>query len=391
MVVCAVYGCNNNQKTPNISMYRIPDDHRRKEFIRRLGRADQKDNRNWRICSAHFTDDAYERNALREYVCARGKASVRKLRPDALPTEELHEKVKIEHKSADGRKSRARIREAKKARAANSEEAEVVLALHESLHEPEPESLQRERELQTTKEKLRCVEQQLDAAKGRIANMQTRIRKLWRSRNFRQRRFRKAYVKSRRSTEILGRLKSKYNAFTTAVKRVLSPPQLRVLQLRKGTSARWSPAEIGKALVLRKFSRRAYSFARGTLLWPLPHPRTLQRWSRPIPARPGFQPAAQVLFAHLRHNSKDFLRLAIIGFDEMKLSSQPSYSSKNDRVYIASQAQTFVARALFGKWKVILYYNYDTNATKELILHVINYAEENGIRVMGLVCAHGTG
>ena len=48
-----------------------------------------------------------------------------------------------------------------------------------------------------------------------------------------------------------------------------------------------------------------------------------------------------------------------------------------------------MVRALFAKWKIILYYNYDTKATKELLLRVITYAEKRGIRILAVVCDMG--
>ena len=87
MVGCAVVGCKKTQSATNVSFHCIPNDERRAEFVRRLGRADQQDNSGWRVCSEHFTDDSYERNALHEYVFIRG--NVRKLSKTALPTERL--------------------------------------------------------------------------------------------------------------------------------------------------------------------------------------------------------------------------------------------------------------------------------------------------------------
>ena len=381
MVGCAVVGCNNTQNTPDVSFHCIPKDERRREFVRRLGRADQKDNPSWRVCSKHFTDDAYERNALHEYVYTRGQ--VKKLSRDALPTVKLPVALK-----PDQHDTPRSLRASKRRRAPTPECVDYVIATSESLNTPEPEWIQQRRQNTRLSERVKALEAECAMLHAKVKQREEQLQKTRRRALHARTRIRNATASRQAANKAVINIKAKYNKLAKAARRTLSDAQLQVLQ-GSGKRPRWSDGEIANAVMLRKISKKAYRFAQSKMGLPLPHPRTIERWTANVPARPGFQPCANVLFAYLEQNCDEFRRLAVLSFDEMRLSSTPSYSPKNDCVYVAKQAQTFVIRGLFGKWKSILYYNYDTSATRDLLLRVIEYAEVRGVRIVAVVCDMG--
>jgi hypothetical protein len=90
---------------------------------------------------------------------------------------------------------------------------------------------------------------------------------------------------------------------------------------------RWSDGGIARFLTLRKISRAAYDFSSQELRIPLPYLRTLERWPSRIPATPGFQPAAHVLFNQLSNTGTELQRIGVLALDEMKVSAKPTYSN----------------------------------------------------------------
>jgi hypothetical protein len=385
MVGCAVFGCSNSQRTPNINLYLIPNDNRRSEYIRRLGRADKRDDRRWRICSAHFCDSAFERNALHEYVYVNG---CKRLSTIALPTENLPPTVKIQSAAATPRSERfAKRRQTDEARR-NTEEVNVAIALHESVNASPPKRVKLEQQCEELSERVESLQNQLDIANSENRKLRLKLQHAERSNSYYNRRVRRAILVQQCKSRTVSKLRCSLARVSSSLAKSFTRGQLQVLQHGK-RYARWTDTEIAKAIVFRKISRRGYNFVRKRMNLPLPHGSTLVRWSRCIPAAPGFVPAACILFDTICKSGNQMLRFAVLSFDEVKVSSKPSYSGKNDCVYVVSQAQTFMIRGLFAKWKTIVYYNYDTAATKDLICRIITFAENYGIRILGVVCDMG--
>lgn len=364
-----MFGCNNSQKTPNISLYLIPNDSRRSEFIRRLGRADKRDDPRWRICSSHFTEAAFERNALHEYVYVKG-GKCKKLGDGAFPTENLPATVKLPSSPETPRSERHAKRQRTLIAHANTEQADIAIALHESLTASPPKWAKMEEANEALTARVRVLEGQLAKANNENMKLRKAVLRAKRSHTISNTQLRRSVLTQQRKSRVASKLRSTLTKFSTTLAKSFSKGQMQVLRDGK-RYAKWSDCEMARAIVFRKISRRGYRYARERMNLPLPHERSLQRWSRCIPAQPGFVPAACVLFEYISKCGSAMQRIALLCLDEMKVSSVPSYSTKNDCVYIASQAQTFMVRALFAKWKIIVHYNYDTKATKELILQIV--------------------
>jgi plasmid stabilization system protein ParE len=265
MVGCAVFGCSNSQRTPNINLYLIPNDNRRSEYIRRLGRADKRDDRRWRICSAHFCDSAFERNALHEYVYVNG---CKRLSTIALPTENLPPTVKIQSAAATPRSERfAKRRQTDEAR----------------------------RYRQELSERVESLQNQLDIANSENRKLRLKLQHAERSNSYYNRRVRRAILVQQCKSRTVSKLRYSLARVSSSLAKSFTRGQLQVLQHGK-RYARWTDTEIAKAIVFRKISRRGYNFVRKRMNLPLPHGSTLVRWSRCIPAAPGFVPAACILF-----------------------------------------------------------------------------------------------
>jgi hypothetical protein len=334
MVGCAVFGCSNSQRTPNINLYLIPNDNRRSEYIRRLGRADKRDDRRWRICSAHFCDSAFERNALHEYVYVNG---CKRLSTIALPTENLPPTVKIQSAAATPRSERfAKRRQTDEARR-NTEEVNVAIALHESVNASPPKRVKLEQQCEELSERVESLQNQLDIANSENRKLRLKLQHAERSNSYYNRRVRRAILVQQCKSRTVSKLRCSLARVSSSLAKSFTRGQLQVLQHGK-RYARWTDTEIAKAIVFRKISRRGYNFVRKRMNLPLPHGSTLVRWSRCIPAAPGFVPAACILFDTICKSGNQMLRFAVLSFDEVKVSSKPSYSGKNDCVYVVSQA-----------------------------------------------------
>jgi hypothetical protein len=256
MVGCAVFGCSNSQRTPNINLYLIPNDNRRSEYIRRLGRADKRDDRRWRICSAHFCDSAFERNALHEYVYVNG---CKRLSTIALPTENLPPTVKIQSAAATPRSERfAKRRQTDEARR-NTEEVNVAIALHESVNASPPKRVKLEQQCEELSERVESLQNQLDIANSENRKLRLKLQHAERSNSYYNRRVRRAILVQQCKSRTVSKLRCSLARVSSSLAKSFTRGQLQVLQHGK-RYARWTDTEIAKAIVFRKISRRGYNF-----------------------------------------------------------------------------------------------------------------------------------
>ena len=98
-MIYAVYGCSNSHKNnveeKTISFYRFPKDpEMSKKWVNVCRRKDYINIKTARICSAHFKPDDYARSLKHEllHYCP---TNARKLKDDAIPTQNLYEKTTI--------------------------------------------------------------------------------------------------------------------------------------------------------------------------------------------------------------------------------------------------------------------------------------------------------
>ena len=111
MVICAVFNCNRNSDErlkrnsdqnfrKQIKYFSFPSDKNiAKIWIKKCGRKNVINIKNACICSKHFTVEHYKRNLQHELLNYSPKNS-KKLKPDAVPTENLY--LSLERPSGSG-------------------------------------------------------------------------------------------------------------------------------------------------------------------------------------------------------------------------------------------------------------------------------------------------
>ena len=173
---------------------------------------------------------------------------------------------------------------------------------------------------------------------------------------------------------------------------VLTEPQIRMMTtpgLRR--VKKWTEEDILQALVLRRASKKAYSYLRRKKLLPLPGLSTLRKWIHHVKCVLGIQlEAMSVLEAQVgEKKSIPLYNVASIAFDEMYLSKKYSYSSRQDQVFKADTVQVVMVRGLFHNWKQPIFYDFDQPMTKKLLFEIIEKLEDIGVQIWSITCDCG--
>lgn len=72
------------------------------------------------------------------------------------------------------------------------------------------------------------------------------------------------------------------------------------------------------------------------------------------------------------HDIEPMQKLCVLSFDEMKIKKQYVYDKKNDETTKpANYAQVAMIRGLVGRWKQVIFYDYDCKMTKEKVNSII--------------------
>jgi hypothetical protein len=154
---------------------------------------------------------------------------------------------------------------------------------------------------------------------------------------------------------------------------------------------KWSQQDIIDALNLRAFSKRAYQFVRKKQLLPMPGLSTLRSWLKNFKCYPGLQKdVLQVLNSKLSgDHPKDFCQ-AILSFDEMTVENCYEYHHGQDKVYGPhTKVQIGILRGLIHKWKIPIFYAFDTPMTKSILFDIIQQAESHKANIRGIACDLG--
>lgn len=143
---------------------------------------------------------------------------------------------------------------------------------------------------------------------------------------------------------------------------------------------------IALALSLKSLSIKMYNYLKNQLSLPLPHVATLNRHLSKIDMEPGFLCSVFRVMTVISQTMDPAHRVCIILFDEMKISSKYCYDKGSDTLYKPHKyVQVCMVRGIMGSWKQIVYYNFDTNITKELLFQIITAVEECNFEVHAIV------
>ena len=182
------------------------------------------------------------------------------------------------------------------------------------------------------------------------------------------------------------------SAITTAknsLKKCFSATQVE--HLLAGTNVNfWKDDDISKALTLRSLSPKAYKLLREQWKFPLPSLATLYRWSNKVDVEPGIIQSVINLLKYKSESMTQIECVCVISFDEMSISKVWSYDKATDTLYEPkSKVQCVMIRGLLSSWKQLIYFEYDTDLTKNLLYELISQVESAGFSVVGMVCDMG--
>lgn len=91
-------------------------------------------------------------------------------------------------------------------------------------------------------------------------------------------------------------------------------------------------------------------------------------------------------------NLKEFEKLTVILFDEMKITSTLEYDTLHDQVMGPyNQMQVIMARGLAAPWKQPVMIDFDTKMTKSILFNIIEELDMIGYKVICCVCDCGGG
>lgn len=148
----------------------------------------------------------------------------------------------------------------------------------------------------------------------------------------------------------------------------------------------WSEDDISRALTLKSLSPKAYFFLREKWNFPLPSKSTLNRHARKMDAEPGILLAIMNLLKFKAEAMPERDRVCALSFDECSISKEWSYDKGKDILYGPKQsAQCAMIRGLFAPWKQLVFYDFDSPMTKEILLDIIINVEFAGFPVVAIV------
>lgn len=177
----------------------------------------------------------------------------------------------------------------------------------------------------------------------------------------------------------------------TVLSRYFSPGQIRCI-LRRQRKIHWAAEDIASAISLKSVSAKAYRYLRNKLNYPLPHISTLRKWAQQFMCDTGVLCDVLALMKSKSKELTNFEKIAVLSFDEIKISNKISLDRKNEQVVGPhNYAQVVMARSLLGQWKQPIYYDFDKPMTEEILKDIIVRVEESGFKVVAIVSDMGGG
>lgn len=148
---------------------------------------------------------------------------------------------------------------------------------------------------------------------------------------------------------------------------------------------RWKEEDISTAITLRSLSSKAYNFLR-TKMIPLPSTTTINRWVSDMPVEPGILDSVLTMLKHQSETMTEAERLCTLSLDETSVQREWTYDKATDRIYEPKRhVMCVMIRGLIAPWKQLLYYDFDTNMTKDILFQIIQKVEAVGFLVTAMV------
>lgn len=153
----------------------------------------------------------------------------------------------------------------------------------------------------------------------------------------------------------------------------------------------WSKDDIASAISLRATGSKTYDFMRNTMGLPLPSLRTLRRWAKErLDLSEGILSGILEMMQLKGNSLGDRDKSCILAFDEMSISPEICIDKADEKVLGPhTKVQTVIARGLFNGWRQIVFYQYDTRMTEEILFNLIRRISNIGFRVVATTCDMG--
>lgn len=149
--------------------------------------------------------------------------------------------------------------------------------------------------------------------------------------------------------------------------------------------------DIAEALVLHSYSSKAYEYLRTKKNFPLPCVSTLNRRVAKLDIKLGVLVPVLQLLRQKTEKMQDFERLCVLSFDETSVACDWTYDKGTDTIHEPKQRlQCAMLRGLTSPWKQLVYYNFDTHMTKDILEEIIIKVEEAGLIVVAMVSDMGS-
>ncbi|KAJ8865689.1 hypothetical protein PR048_033209 [Dryococelus australis] len=122
---------------------------------------------------------------------------------------------------------------------------------------------------------------------------------------------------------------------------------------------------------------------------PLPGLSTIRKWTRNVKCAPGvLEEVSTALHAKSQMTTLSE-RLTVLSLDEMQIDGRYCYDQTADQIpRPCKNVQVIMARGLASKWKRPIFYDFDTEVTRDLLFHVIKKLEQRGF-IVAIVCDMG--
>ena len=180
-----------------------------------------------------------------------------------------------------------------------------------------------------------------------------------------------------------------------------------ILDKNRKFSKKWSNKDLCFAMLLKMISPKSLKLLRKSNLLPLPANSTLKQKFSFMHVTPGYVDASLEYLKKLVPKLKPGEELACLAFDEMHLTEKAEWDRKMDAMLGPNkQANVFMVRSLYGKWKFPVYVDFEPTKNPEdpklpkgskklpkipkfLLLQIIVQLEAIGIKILSTVCDMG--
>jgi len=170
-----------------------------------------------------------------------------------------------------------------------------------------------------------------------------------------------------------------------------TPGQMKMFMKPGAKKTHWTAEDICAAISLRSVSPKAYRYLRNVRKIPLPALSTLRKWVANFNLEEGIlQDVLRIM--HSKGQGMSALeKITVLCFDEISVSKQVGIEKRREQVIgPASKCQVMVVRGLFARWKQPIFYKFDQNMTKEIILDAITQLYNIGYKVVAMTSDLGS-